>query len=117
MATNRSWIDTESGQRREETDWVSDVLAWREQRYVGRDLALSYQRKRIILDDNDFVRSAAGRYVDTYEYPDGRFDATSRDISKLQNPTTIQNGCNIISVRCNGVIFRILVRFRQFSRC
>jgi hypothetical protein len=60
---------------------LSDVLAWREQRYVGRDLALSYQRKRIILDDNDFVRSATGRYVDTYEYPDGRFDVRWKGVS------------------------------------
>jgi hypothetical protein len=52
-----------------------------EQRYVGQDLALSYQRKRIILDDTDFARGAAGCYVDTYEFADGRFDVRWKGVS------------------------------------
>jgi hypothetical protein len=63
------------------TNRLSDVLAWREQRYVGQDLALSYQRKRIILDDTDFARGAAGCYVDTYEFADGRFDVRWKGVS------------------------------------
>lgn len=53
---------------------LSDVLAWRETRYVGADLSLSYERKRIILDRSDRSEAAAGHYVDTYAFADGRFE-------------------------------------------
>jgi Helix-turn-helix domain len=62
-------------------DRLADILAWREQRHVGQDLALSYKRKRIILDDSDLARAAAGRYVDTYEFTDGRLDIRFKGIS------------------------------------
>jgi len=37
------------------------VLSWREQRHVGHQLALSYERQRIILDANDLTRGVAGQ--------------------------------------------------------
>ena len=52
-------------------DRLADVLCWREQRYVGQQLAFSYQRKRIILDETDLTRGLAGKYVDTYAFADG----------------------------------------------
>jgi hypothetical protein len=58
-------------------DRLADVLCWREQRHVGQQLAFSYERKRIILEDTDLTRSIAGKlagkYVDTYAFADGRF--------------------------------------------
>jgi hypothetical protein len=62
-------------------DRLADVLAWREKRYVGRELALSYQRKRIILDDSEIARRTAGQYVDTYAYPDGRFEVRWKGVT------------------------------------
>ncbi|KAB7784122.1 ISNCY family transposase [Methylorubrum populi] len=64
-------------------DRLRDILAWREQRHVGYDLALSYRRKRIILDDCERARSAAGQYVDTYEFSDGRLDIRFKGLSLL----------------------------------
>lgn len=60
---------------------LADVLAWREQRHVGRDLALSYARKRIILDDTALTRGLAGRYVDTYAFADGRLEVRWHGVS------------------------------------
>jgi transposase len=50
------------------------ILAWREQRYVTQQLALSYDRKRIILDETPLTAGLAGKYVETYEFPDGRLE-------------------------------------------
>jgi biotin operon repressor len=56
-------------------DRLADVLCWRDKRYVSEQLAFSYDRKRIILEENDLTRGLVGKYVDTYAYRDGRFMA------------------------------------------
>ena len=62
-------------------DRLADVLCWREQRYVGQQLAFSYQRKRIILDETDLTRGLAGKYVDTYAFADGGLDVRWKGLS------------------------------------
>ncbi len=51
------------------------ILAWTEQRYVTQQLALSYDNKRIILEETPLTAGLAGKYVETYEFPDGRLEA------------------------------------------
>jgi transposase len=53
---------------------LDTILAWREQRYVTQQLALSYDSKRIILDETPLTAALVGKYVETYEFPDGRFE-------------------------------------------
>lgn len=53
---------------------LNDVLCKREQRYVGAQLTFSYERKRIMLEENDITRGLVGKYVETYAYADGRLD-------------------------------------------
>ena len=50
------------------------VLAWREQRYVTQQLALSYDNKRIILEETPPTAGLVGKYVEIYEFPDGRLE-------------------------------------------
>lgn len=57
-----------------EPDRLRDVLCLRDERYVGRQLAFSYDRRRIILEENEITRGLPGKYVDSYEYPDGRLE-------------------------------------------
>ncbi len=57
-----------------ELDRLADVLCWRDERYVGNQLAFSYDRQRIILEENEITRALPGKYVDSYEYPDGRLE-------------------------------------------
>jgi len=57
-----------------EPDRLEDVLCWCENRYVGRQLTFSYDRKRIMLEENDITRGLVGKYVDTYAFVDGRFE-------------------------------------------
>ena len=57
-----------------EPDRLADVLCWRDERYVGNQLAFSYDRQRIILQENEITRGLPGKYVDSYEFPDGRLE-------------------------------------------
>jgi len=51
---------------------LSDVLCHREQRHVSEQWTMSYARKQIILDRNDVSEGLGRKYVDLYDFPDGR---------------------------------------------
>ena len=53
---------------------LTDILCHREQRYVGNQLTLTYDRKRIILERNATSEDLGGKYVDVYDFPDGRLE-------------------------------------------
>lgn len=55
-------------------DRLRDILCKREQRYVGEQLAFSYERKRIMLKENELSRGLVGQYIDTYAFADGRLE-------------------------------------------
>ncbi|MBP1886597.1 ISNCY family transposase [Sinorhizobium mexicanum] len=55
-------------------DRLKDILCKREQRYVGAQLTFSFERKRIMLEENEVTRGLVGRYVETYAFADGRLD-------------------------------------------
>ena len=55
-------------------DRLRQVLCWREQRHVGQQLTLSYERKLIMLEETELTRGLVGRYVDTYVFADGRLE-------------------------------------------
>lgn len=60
---------------------LDTILAWREQRHVMQQLALSYDSKRIILDETPLTAGLVGQYVETYEFPDGRREVRSNGIA------------------------------------
>ena len=62
-------------------DRLAEVLSWRERRHVGRQLALSYERKRIILEESDLTRGLVGQHVDTFEFADGRLEVRWKGVS------------------------------------
>src|SRR6202166_1812695 len=53
---------------------LNDILCHREQRHVSEQLTMSYARKQIILDRNDVSEGLGGKYVDLYDFPDGRLE-------------------------------------------
>lgn len=53
---------------------LREVFCFRDERLVGAQLAFSYERKRIILAENEMTRGLPGKYVDTYAFPDGRLE-------------------------------------------
>jgi hypothetical protein len=61
-------------------DKLTDILCHREQRYVGSQLTISYDRKRLILERNANSADLVGKYVDVYDFPDGRVEVRSRGL-------------------------------------
>ncbi|QAX32210.1 ISNCY family transposase [Leisingera sp. NJS204] len=57
-----------------EPDRLAEVLCWRENRYAGKQLTFSYDRKRIMPEENELSRALVGKYADTYAFADGRFE-------------------------------------------
>jgi transposase len=55
-------------------DRLSDILCHREQRYVGQQLTLAYDRKQIILERSAVSEELGGKYVDLYDFADGRLE-------------------------------------------
>ncbi|WP_367714736.1 ISNCY family transposase [Nitratireductor sp. GISD-1A_MAKvit] len=62
-------------------DRLRDILCKREMRYVGQQLAFSFERKRIMLEENDVTCGLVGKYVDTYAFADGRLDIRWKGLS------------------------------------
>ncbi len=58
-----------------------EILCHREQRYVGAQLTLSYDRKQIILDRNEVTEELAGKYVELYDYPDRPMELRWKGVS------------------------------------
>ncbi|MFW8642024.1 ISNCY family transposase [Rhizobium beringeri] len=56
------------------SDRLQEILCKREQRYVGAQLTFSFERQRIMLEENEVTRGLVGRYVETYAFADGRLD-------------------------------------------
>lgn len=54
-------------------DNLDEILAWREQRTVTRNLTLHYDRMMLILDPTPLARTLARKTVEVVNYPDGRF--------------------------------------------
>ena len=57
---------------------LNDILCHREQRYVSEQLTMSYDRKQIILERNELSDGLGGKYVDLYEFPDGKLEVRSK---------------------------------------
>ncbi len=59
---------------------LTDSLCHCEQRYMGNQLTLTYDRKRTILERNATSEDLGGKYVDLYDFPDGHFEVRSRGL-------------------------------------
>lgn len=64
-----------------EPDSLREVFCFQDQRYVGQQLTFSYERKRIMLEQNDVTRGLVGKYVDTFMFPDGRLEIKWKGLS------------------------------------
>jgi len=64
-----------------EPDRLRDILCLRDERHVDGNLTLRYDHKRISLTETEVSRGLTGKYVDTFEYPDGRLELRWKGIS------------------------------------
>lgn len=49
-------------------------MTWRETRRVTKSLTVQYDRVRYLMDDTPENRRLIDRYIEVWEYPDGRFE-------------------------------------------
>ena len=49
-------------------------MSWRELRKVSQNLLLHYERKLYVLVDTPDNRRLIGKYVEVFQYPDGRIE-------------------------------------------
>jgi hypothetical protein len=79
-----------------EADDLSEVLAWREERSVTKNLTLHYDRMMLMLDPTPLARGLARKTVDVVNYPDGRFAVQFEGISlpfrKFDKIQTVEPG-------------------------
>ena len=59
---------------------IDDILCHREQRYVGEQLTVAYDRKQLILDRSAVSEELGGKYVELYHFADGRLELRSKGI-------------------------------------
>ncbi|MEM9550789.1 MAG: hypothetical protein AAGA05_06425 [Pseudomonadota bacterium] len=48
---------------------------------MTKDMTLKYDRKRIRLEVNDLTRGLVGKYVDVYEFADGRIQVRAKCVA------------------------------------
>src|SRR3954454_13623240 len=53
---------------------LDDILCWREQRSVSRQLVVNYNRMKFMLRPDKTPAALAGKLVDIYDFPDGRLE-------------------------------------------
>ncbi len=65
---------------REDED-LDSIFSWREQRKVTGNLTLHYERKLYLLADTLKNRRYVGKYLDVFEFPDGRIQIRAAGVS------------------------------------
>jgi hypothetical protein len=79
-----------------EADELSEVLAWREERTVTKNLTLHYDRMMLLLDPTPLARGLVRKTVDVVNYSDGRFavqfEGVSLPFRKFDKIQTVEPG-------------------------
>ncbi len=90
------------------SDDLDEILAWREERTVTRNLTLHYDRMMLLLDPTPFARGLVRKQVEVVNYPDGRFAIQFEGISlpfqvfdKIQ---TVEPGAIVENKRLGAVL-------------
>jgi hypothetical protein len=60
---------------------LDSIFAWRELRKVTQNLTLHYERKLYLLADTPQHRRLIGKYIDVFQFPDGRVEIRAAGVS------------------------------------
>jgi hypothetical protein len=89
-------------------DDLDEILAWREERTVTRNLTLHYDRMMLMLDSTPFARSLARKKVEVVNYPDGRFairyNGTALPFRMFDKIQTVEAGAIVENKRLGAVL-------------
>jgi hypothetical protein len=100
-------------------DDLPEILAWREERTVTRDLTLHDDRMMLMLEPTPLARGLVRKKVDVVNYPDGRFAVQFngsplpfRTFDKVQ---TVQSGAIVDNKRLSAVLAMVKARQAEYA--
>ena len=89
-------------------DDLGEILAWREERTVTRNLTLHYDRMMLLLDPTPFARGLVRKQVEVVNYPDGRFavqfEGTALPFTVFDKIQTVQPGAIVENKRLGAAL-------------
>src|SRR6267378_2438574 len=89
-------------------DDLDEILAWREERTVTRNLTLHYDRMMLLLDPTSLARGLVRKKVEVVNYPDGRFavqfNGTALGFKVFDKIQTVQPGAIVDNKRLSAVL-------------
>lgn len=92
-------------------DDLDEVLAWREERTVTRNLTLHYDRMMLILEPTPLARGLVRKKVEVVNYPDGRFtvqfEGKPLDFRLFDKIRTVQPGDIVENKRLSAVLEQV----------
>ena len=93
------------------TDDLDEILAWREERTVTRNLTLHYDRMMLLLDPTPLTRGLVRKKVEVVNYPDGRFavqfNGTALGFTVFDKIRTMQPGAIVDNKRLSAVLEQV----------
>jgi hypothetical protein len=94
-----------------QTDDLDEILAWREERTVTRNLTLHYDRMMLLLDPTPLARGLVRKKVEVVNYPDGRFavqfNGTTLGFKVFDKIQTVQPGAIVDNKRLSAVLEQV----------
>jgi hypothetical protein len=100
-------------------DDLDEILAWREERTVTRNLTLHYDRMMLMLEPTPLARSLARKKVEVVNYPDGRFavqfDGKSLPYRMFDKIRTIEPGAIVEHKRLSAVLAMVKARQADYE--
>jgi hypothetical protein len=94
-----------------QADDLDEILAWREERTVTRNLTLHYDRMMLILDPTPLARGLVRKKVEVVNYPDGRFavqfNGATLGFKVFDKIQTVQPGAIVDNKRLSAVLEEI----------
>jgi hypothetical protein len=94
-----------------QADDLDEILAWREERTVTRNLTLHYDRMMLILDPTSLARGLVRKKVEVVNYPDGRFavqfNGAVLGFKVFDKIQTVQPGAIVDNKRLSAVLEQV----------
>ena len=102
-----------------QADDLDEILAWREERTVTRNLTLHYDRMMLLLDPTSLACGLVRKKVEVVNYPDGRFavqfNGTALGFKVFDKIQTVQPGAIVDNKRLAAVLEQVKARQAAYS--
>jgi hypothetical protein len=93
-----------------QSDDLDEILAWREERTVTRNLTLHYDRMMLLLDPTPLAHGLVHKKVEVVNYPDRlavQFNGTALGFTVFDKIRTVQPGAIVDNKRLSAVLEQV----------